>query len=66
MITERKVMDNNSEIDAGKSQPEKWERKIIEEIALSSIKEKRRARRWGIFFKFLFFIYLQVSFLSQQ
>lgn len=51
-------MDNNSEIDAGKSQPEKWERKIIEEIALSSIKEKRRARRWGIFFKFLFFIYL--------
>jgi protease-4 len=51
-------MENNSEIDTGKGQPDKWERKLIEEIALSSIKEKRKARRWGIFFKFLFFIYL--------
>jgi protease-4 len=51
-------MDNNSEIGSGKGQPENWERKLIEEIALSSIKEKRKARRWGIFFKFLFFVYL--------
>jgi protease-4 len=51
-------MDNNSDIGTGKGQPEKWERKLIEEIALSSIKEKRKARRWGIFFKFLFFVYL--------
>lgn len=49
---------DNSEIEIGKGQPDKWERELIEEIALSSIKEKRRARRWGIFFKFLFFIYL--------
>ena len=48
----------NRESEMEKRHPDKWERKIIEEIALSSIKEKRKARRWGIFFKFLFFIYL--------
>lgn len=37
-----------------------WERDLIHELALSSIKEKRRARRWGIFFKFLTFAYLIV------
>ncbi len=40
------------------SKPEQWERKLIEELALSSLKERRRARRWGIFFKILTFIYL--------
>ncbi len=49
---------DNIENEIGQGQPDKWERKLIEEIALSSIKEKRRARRWGIFFKALFFIYL--------
>jgi len=51
-------MDHNSESDRGREQPANWERKIIEEIALSSIKEKRKARRWGIFFKFITFAYL--------
>jgi protease-4 len=50
-------MDNN-ENEIGRESPANWERKIIKEIALSAIKEKRRARRWGIFFKFLFFVYL--------
>ena len=35
-----------------------WERDLIEQLATDSLREKRRARRWGIFFKFLFFAYL--------
>lgn len=35
-----------------------WEQRTIERIALEGIKEQKRARRWGIFFKFLFFIYI--------
>ena len=31
--------------------PEGWERKLIEELALSAIREKRAARRWSIFFR---------------
>jgi protease-4 len=38
--------------------PEQWERKFLEELAMSSLIEKRRARRWGIFFKSLTFFYL--------
>ncbi len=51
-------MDNSSEDQREREGPGSWERKIIEEIALSSIKEKRKVRRWGIFFKSLFFIFL--------
>lgn len=35
-----------------------WEREILVELATSSLKEQRRARRWGIFFKSLTFAYL--------
>lgn len=35
-----------------------WEKKLVEDLAYDSIKEKRRSRRWGIFFKLLMFIYL--------
>ena len=35
-----------------------WERKIIEKLALAAITEQTRARRWGIFFKSLIFVYL--------
>ena len=37
------------------------ERQIIEKVLLASIEEQRRARRWGIFFKSLFAIYLGVG-----
>lgn len=37
-----------------------WERQTIEKLALSALKEQRRARHWGIFFKSLTFIYLFV------
>jgi protease IV len=37
-----------------------WERGLIEKLATEALKEQRRARRWGIFWKLLFFGYLTV------
>ncbi len=35
-----------------------WEREVIEKLALAAITEQTRARRWGVFFKGLMFVYL--------
>lgn len=35
-----------------------WAEKTLEKVALESVKERKRARRWGIFFKFLIVIYV--------
>ncbi len=35
-----------------------WERDMLESIALAGLKEQRRGRRWGVFFKLLTFAYL--------
>ena len=35
-----------------------WEREVLEKLAMSAVKEQRRARHWGIFFKTLTFAYL--------
>jgi protease-4 len=35
-----------------------WEREIIEKLALAAVTEQTRARRWGVFFKSLIFVYL--------
>jgi protease-4 len=35
-----------------------WERQTLEKLAFSAIREQRRARHWGIFFKMLTFVYL--------
>lgn len=35
-----------------------WERGVLERLALETLAEQRRRRRWGIFFKFLGFAYL--------
>ena len=37
-----------------------WERSVLEKVALASINEQRRARRWSIFFKLLGFAYVGV------
>lgn len=37
---------------------ESWERSVLENLALASLREQRRARIWGIFFKSLTFLYL--------
>jgi protease-4 len=35
-----------------------WERDVLEKLAMSAVKEQRRARHWSIFFKTLTFAYL--------
>jgi len=35
-----------------------WERGVLEKLAFAALREQRRARRWGIFFKLLGFAYL--------
>jgi protease IV len=35
-----------------------WERQTLEKLLLAQVTEQRRARRWGVFFKLLVFIYL--------
>ena len=40
-----------------------WERGVIEKLATAALKEQRRARLWGIFFKLLTFAYLTVAIL---
>lgn len=39
-------------------QVDNWERQTLEKVALASITEQRRARKWGIFFKIAGLIYL--------
>ena len=41
-----------------------WERDVIEQFAFEALKERRRARRWGIFFKLLGFAYVTVLLLA--
>jgi len=41
-----------------------WERKVIVDLAQSGLKEQRRARRWGVFFKLLGFAYVSIFLLS--
>ena len=40
-----------------------WERGLIEKLATAALKEQRRARLWGIFFKLLTFAYVTVFLL---
>ncbi len=42
----------------GQSTGSGWERELIEKLSTESLREQRRKRRWGIFFKFLFIAYL--------
>ncbi len=35
-----------------------WEREVVTQLAESSLREQRRARRWGILFKTLTFVYI--------
>lgn len=37
-----------------------WERDVLEKVVLASVREQRAARRWGIFFKLLTFLYLTI------
>jgi len=38
--------------------PEDWHKDLVEKLATDALRERRRTRRWGIFFKLLTFAYL--------
>ncbi len=37
-----------------------WERGVLERLATASLQEQRRARRWSVFFRFVFAIYVGI------
>ena len=41
----------------------RWERGVLEKLAMEALKEQRRSRRWGIFFKLLTFAYITFAVL---
>lgn len=43
---------------------EHWERGVIERLATEGLREQRRARRWGIFFKLLTFVFLFAALIT--
>jgi protease-4 len=58
-------MTNDEETSGGSN----WERDLLSRLAMAAVKEQRRARRWGIFFKLLTFAYvslLLVMFIDWQ
>lgn len=57
-VTEGERPDAN----APASSSGQWEKDTLNRLAFAAINEQRRARRWSIFFKSLFFIYLFVIF----
>lgn len=44
--------------DTEKINEEKWEHKTLRELVFTSLKEQKKARNWGIFFRLLTFSYL--------
>jgi protease-4 len=45
-------------VEETNSQESRWQQNVIEKLAMSSLKEQKATRRWGIFFKILVFVYL--------
>lgn len=42
---------------------EEWQADVISKLAFAAVDEQRRTRKWGIFFKALFFVYFLVIFI---
>lgn len=49
---------NKSDRDGPSGDSDNWERSVLEKVAMAAVVEQRRGRRWGIFFKLLFLLYL--------
>ncbi len=49
----------SGEKSAAKSDPD-WDKKLITELATAALKEQRKSRRWGLFFRILGFAYLTI------
>ncbi|MDD4888143.1 MAG: S49 family peptidase [Thiomonas sp.] len=46
------------------AQPAPWEKQVLEKLVLEVVHEKRRARRWSIFFRFVFLGILALVFFG--
>ena len=55
---------NLDKLSSDDRSPSNWERDVIINLATEGLKERRRARRWGIFFKLLGFAYVLVFIIS--
>lgn len=54
-------MENQQHSSASEKNTNAWEKEVLEKLAFSAIDEQKKARRWGIFFKFLTFAYLSAA-----
>ncbi|CDH45635.1 signal peptide peptidase SppA [Candidatus Contendibacter odensensis] len=52
------MTEANTNLNPKLPDDERWARDVLGKLALAAVTEQRRARRWGIFFKLLFFTYL--------
>lgn len=60
-MSEREPYLGNKPIPDGSNpsgKQDNWERDMLRKLAFSAITEQRRSRRWGIFFKLMFLVYL--------
>lgn len=57
------IRENEAVNGSNGQNAEPWERAVLEKLILAHVAEQRRARRWGIFFKSLFFLYLVALFV---
>jgi protease-4 len=48
----------------GRSNDPNWERELVTKLATEALREQRRGRRWGIFFKLLTFAYITFILVS--
>lgn len=53
-----KVVSSSSKESQAAKPVQAWEREVLADLAGEGLKERRRARRWSVFFKLLTFIYL--------
>ncbi|MDQ5849234.1 MAG: S49 family peptidase [Pseudomonadota bacterium] len=56
-------MVDKEQAEKGQAENVQWERELITKLATAALKEQRRARLWGIFFKLLTFAYLSLILL---
>jgi protease-4 len=63
MIEQDRPADEGAVARQGGAPERGWERQVLEKLLLGTLQEKRRARRWGIFFKLLAFGWLTVGLL---
>ena len=56
-------MSHTNETPNNEACESQWQRAVLEKLAFSALKEQKKARRWGVFFKSLFFIYLFIVLL---